>query len=120
MIRIIVLVGLLLFPTLAPAQSAHLCTGLGQDAREEAKTFEHTLKLVFAEKMGAFLGAVAVKVERGGAAVYEGVCDGPWLLLNLEPGRYRVTASFEGKSNAIDVAVGAGKTQKTFTFKPSE
>lgn len=120
MIRLLMLIGVLLAPALASAQATHLCTGLGQDARDEAKAFDHNLKLVFAEKGGAFLGEVSVKVERGGTAAYDGVCDGPWLLLKLDPGRYRVTATFEGQSNSIDAEVGTGKTQKTMTFEAAD
>lgn len=117
MFRMALVACLLVFPTAASAQSAHLCTGLGQDAREEAEVFPHTLKLVFAARGGAYVGDVAVRIETGGAVVFEGICDGPWLLLNLDPGRYRITSSFEGQSNTFDIRLGKRTIQRTVVFR---
>lgn len=114
---LILIVAISLIPITAPAQSAHLCTGLGLDAREEASAFPHTLKLVFAAVNGDYVGDVAVTVSRGDAQVFKGICDGPWLLMNLDPGRYSVVAEFEGQRKSVTVNVGHRASEKTIAFR---
>ena len=111
---------LVLSPIAAHSQSAHLCTGLGLDAREEAAAFPHTLKLVFAAVNGDYVGDVAVTVSRGGKEVFSGTCDGPWLLMNLDPGQYAVTAEFEGQRKSVTVKVGKRAREKTIAFRSAE
>lgn len=48
-----------------------------------------------AKKTGSYLADVRVKVaDANGKTVLEAKLDGPWLLVNLQPGRYTVEASF--------------------------
>ena len=111
---------LVLSPLEAHSQSAHLCTGLGLDAREEAAAFPHTLKLVFAAVNGDYVGNVAINVSRGKTEVFSGNCDGPWLLMNLDPGQYKVTAEFEGQMKSVTVKVGTRAREKTIAFRTAE
>ena len=108
---------LAVLPAQAFAQSAHLCTGLGEDERQEAAVFPHTLKLVFAEVSGSYVGAVAVTISRGSSVVFQETCDGPWLLLNLDSGAYKVTAVFEEQTKEATVKVGTRPSEKTIAFK---
>lgn len=111
---------LALAPFTAHSQSAHLCTGLGLDAREEAAAFPHTLKLVFAAVNGNYVGDVALTVSSGKTEVFTGTCDGPWLLMNLDPGQYKVTAEFEGQKRSVTVKVGKRAREKTIAFRTAE
>ncbi len=63
------------------------------------------------------MGDVAIKVTLGGAEVFSGTCDGPWLLMNLDPGTYAVTAEFEGQRRDVNVTVGRKAAQKTIVFR---
>ena len=109
--------GLVAAATSVQAQSVHLCTGIGLDGREEAAAFPHTLKLVYAMPQGSYLGNVAIRVTRAGETVFEGVCDGPWMLLNVDPGTYKVVSTFEGQTKTTDIRVGKRKVEKTIIFK---
>ena len=48
-----------------------------------------------AKKTGSYLAEVRVRItDAAGKAVLDTKLDGPWLLVNLKPGRYAVEASF--------------------------
>ena len=106
----------MLAPLPAAANGFYLCTGLGRDAREEAKNFRHTMHLVFAEKSGGFLGEVSVLIESNGETVIEQGCDGPWFMANLVPGTYHVTATFNGTSKTATLTLGTKKLKHVFRF----
>ena len=108
---------LLLVPASANGQAAHLCTGIGLDAREEAAVFPHTLKLVYAAPTGNYIADVAVRISRGETIVFEGTCDGPWLMLNLDPGTYTVVSTFEGQTKTGTVRVGTRPSQHAIVFQ---
>ena len=107
-------------PLTAGAQSAHLCTGIGLDGREEAAAFPHTLKLVYAATQGSYLGNVSIRVTRAGETVFEGTCDGPWMLLNVDPGTYEVQSTFGGTTKTQSIRVGRTTVERTIIFKTSD
>ena len=85
----------------APASQAKFISGgVGEDsdARMQALTKDYNLRLLFAAKDGHYLADVAVKItnERG-VKVLDAVSDGPWLLASLAPGKYQITATYNGK-----------------------
>jgi hypothetical protein len=52
-----------------------------------------------------------------GATVLSTTSDGPFLLANLPPGRYTVSAAKNGKSQQRDIVVGSGARQSVkFSF----
>lgn len=92
--------------------------GVGEDERqaigEVGKDFN--LKLLFAEKEGAYLADVDVLVSNAkGAKVLETHASGPFLLAKLPAGKYRVVASSSGKAQDKLVAVSASQ-RKTVVF----
>ena len=111
---------LLALPLTAGAQSAHLCTGIGLDGREEAAAFPHSLKLVYAAPQGSYLGDVTIRVTRSGEMIFEGTCDGPWMLLNVDPGTYEVQSTFDGTTKTQSVRVGRNTVERTIIFKTSD
>ncbi len=115
----LILAAAIALPFYANAQSIHLCTGIGLDGREEAAAFPHTLKLVYAAPQGSYLGNVAIQVSRGGQTVFEGTCDGPWMLLNVDPGTYKVVSTFEGQTKTVDVRVTKRAVEKIIIFRAS-
>lgn len=103
-------------PAAAQTDDRVLCTGLGEDERAEAETFKHNLKLVYAAPDGKYLGEVGVLVTDGDKVVYTGTCDGPWLLLDLAPGSYRVTSDYRDQSKVATVQVGGAVSERTILF----
>jgi hypothetical protein len=96
----------------AAADLSYQCSGIGIEEREAADQVPHTLRLIFAEANGHYLGAVAARVTGGGAELVNVTCPGPWLLVDLPDGRYQVSASFEGKTVTREVTISGGQRQK--------
>lgn len=100
----------------------YACTGVGDEAQEDPRWSEFPAKLVFAEKGGAYLSNVAVRITdaKSGKVVFDGGCRyAPWLVLGLEPGRYEVTAEASGfrtETVTLDVKE-SGQTERTIHFQ---
>ena len=77
---------------------------------------DYNLKLILAEKSGAYAANVMVSIfDRKGKQVLDVPSAGPILLTRLAPDKYRVRASYEGREMQKEVRVIAG-SQKTLTF----
>lgn len=99
----------------------YACTGVGDEAQNDPRWTKFPAKLVFAVKSGDYLSDVAVKVAdaQSGEVVYQGGCKlGPWLVMDLPPGKYEVTAVAIGKqTKTTTLDVGAqGQSQQTIVF----
>lgn len=80
---------------------AYVTGGVGKTEREklEAMKSDFNLKLIFAAKGGPFLGDVIVEIrDESGNKVFDGRSDGPWFLLKLPPGSYRILATSESET----------------------
>ena len=95
-----------------------------QDAMR-ARFAQYTLRVATAAKgSGAYMAGVRARIiDSSGRLVLEHVLDGPWLLVNLPAGRYRIElrSGAEGAAGAQvqrrDVTVGArGMTDVTVHF----
>jgi hypothetical protein len=91
--------------------TAFLIGGIGSDeiAAMQAERPKYRLSVITATKPhGAHLADVHVRVMRAdGAVIFDQKLEGPWLLLDLPPGRYEVEASF-----------GAEQLRQTATLPP--
>jgi hypothetical protein len=92
--------------------TSYLSGGIGDGELEminqASKAFN--LKLLFAEKSGAYAADVPVTiVDRKGSTVLEVPSAGPILLATLPDGSYRVSASYEGRKMEKRVNVRKGK-----------
>jgi len=95
------------------ADTIYECSGIGLEEREAAENVPHTLRLIFARPDGHYLGGVEASLsDAGGSEILAVRCPGPWVLLDLADGTYRVSASFEGKTVTRKVAIRGGKRQK--------
>ncbi len=90
---------------------------------EEARALErqrnqYRLWLVTADRgSGAWLaGAQAVVRDGRGDVVLDTVLDGPYLLVDLAPGRYTVDVRHEGQSQQHTVSVGSGGTRQMVVY----
>ena len=90
--------------------------GLSQD-RLNSLTKEFNLKLVFAMKSGGYVsGARVTLADAGGKTLLDTTSEGPWLLVKLPSGRYRVIATLSGKTIERKTAVNAANL-KTLDFR---
>ena len=94
-----------------------VCTGVGQDSREDPRWAAYGLKIELAGRSGQYLGAADVTLTKNGEAVASVRCAGPWVLFKLEPGPYDVTAEIEGVSKTAKVNVsGKGQARVVLRF----
>jgi len=101
----------------AQAETPFTCSGIGVEEREAADQVPHTLRLEYAQPDGHYLGYVETRIARGGSELVNATCPGPWLLADLPPGSYTVTATFKGATKTVTVTVAAGKrTRQVITF----
>jgi hypothetical protein len=125
---VLALLGFLAAPLPAAAQGAgdpileangikYACAGVGKASRSDPRWASFPVKLQFAAANGDFLGDPAVTVtDTGGKPVFEAQCNGPWVLIELAPGSYKVHATGQKGQYAkdFDIAVEAGaQTSKT-------
>lgn len=83
--------------------------GVGDDSIERLDSLakDFNLKLVFALSSGAYLSGVSVAIaDTAGKTLLDATSSGPWLLVRLPAGNYRVIASFGGKAKEHRIAVG--------------
>jgi hypothetical protein len=91
---------------------AFITGGVGSDERAELKKVfsEYTLRLELANQKGEYLsrGQVSI-VDSGGKEVLKTQVCGPWLLVNLPNGQYKVTVSQKDATKNATVTVERGK-----------
>ena len=115
LIAVPVAVALLLpaYPDMGAAQDVRtLSTGAGKDNRTLRREF--SLKVVFAQRAGPFLAGVKVTIyDEAGGKVVETFSEGPWLLVALPPGKYRVVARRKSGPRAAGTVQVTGVRQKS-------
>jgi len=84
-------------PTMVDGMEA-VCTGIGQDSRADPRWNAYPLKIVLAGEGGQYLGEADVNVAAEGETMMDVRCGGPWVLFNLESGRYTITAKINGNT----------------------
>ena len=86
-----------------------VCTGVGQGAENDPRWVSFPIRLVFSNKGAQYLSGAHVDIStRGGKPVGSLDCDGPWVLLGVSPGTYRVSATLLSQP-------GGGTASATFT-----
>jgi hypothetical protein len=94
------------------------CTGASLDAREDPRWSSFPLKVELAGEGGRYLGGADLAVFRGKDQLVSLNCGGPWLLLRLAPGRYRVEARIAEQLVASTVLVPVtGQSRVVLRFK---
>lgn len=97
----------------------YACTGVGSDARNDPRWDGFPLKMVFTTKNGNFLSDISATLSNdAGDVVLVAQCDGPWLLAELEAGRYTARLIAQGQyEQSVDFRVGGdGQTQVVVPF----
>lgn len=106
---------LMLLGSVVSAQDVVLFNG-GVGAEERATAPATGTRLVFFVETGNFLSGVQVVVKNdSGTEVVNTVTKGPWLILNLPNGRYRVSATL-GENNAQGGYIDVDGSNKEFAY----
>jgi len=88
--------------------------GISLDERELAPATG--TKLVFFVRSGAFVANVQVRIiNQQGTEVVNTMVDGPWLIVDLPNGQYRVEAEVQGRGNT-SATIEIGGSQREFGF----
>jgi hypothetical protein len=95
----------------------YACAGVGKASRGDPRWPAFPVRLEFAAANGDFLGDPAVNVtDASGKPVFQTQCDGPWVLIELPAGSYKVHATGQKGQYAkdFDITIKAGaQTKKT-------
>jgi len=90
-----------------------VCTGVGQGAEDDPRWASFPIRLVFSNKGAQFLSGVHVNLAmENGKPMGSLECNGPWVLLGVSPGTYRVSATLLSQP-------GGGAASATFTTPSS-
>lgn len=91
--------------------------GLGESQAMKAEFPRHSLAITFANRVGKlneYLASVPVSIwDANGAKVFELETDGPYLLVDLPAGTYRIVATHDGLEKQSAVRIVAGKHVET-------
>jgi hypothetical protein len=105
------------------ADVPYISGGVGEDARQEllAKERDYNLKIIVADKSGAYLADVQVVIESARKErVLDTTMDGPILLVKLAPGTYTIRATSDAKTLTRTVTIAAqGLRQVDFRWDVS-
>ena len=96
--------------------------GVGDREKEEMLSIkkEYNLHLLFVDKgTGAYMSGIRVKIlDAKGTTILDSVSNGPFFYVQLNPGKYRITASVYDQEQTQPTVISAKKTvSKTFYFK---
>lgn len=73
-----------------------VCTGVGS-AENDPRWTAYPVRVVFSNGGAQFLSGVHLTLNQDGKTLATVDCDGPWVLLKLPKGDYRVTATLTGQ-----------------------
>jgi len=96
----------------------YACTGVG-DAKDDPKWGNYAVKLMFTTAGRAYVSYVNVSIQdSSGKAVFTADCDSPWLVINLQPGTYKVTATAIKKyTKTVSLTVSGGGKQNELAIR---
>lgn len=99
-----------------------VCTGVGEEAQNPA-WLAYPVRIEFSNGGAQYLSGTHVELTTAGGKRVAGVdCDGPWVLFQLQPGSYKVTATLMsqpggGTSSATFTAPKSGQKRVVLDFK---
>lgn len=89
-----------------------VCTGVGENRQNNPRWKSYPLKIVYAGKEGQWVTDGEVQISRRGRQIFAAHCFGPWLLVKLPAGRYRIAGQLEGQhyaTKAFSPQTGQGR-----------
>ncbi|WP_151704555.1 hypothetical protein [Nitrincola alkalilacustris] len=109
------LLSLALIPS---AQAVEYWTGgIGSESRQEAPA--HNTKVEFFARDGAFLADIDFTLSReSGEVLVQGVADGPWLIVDLPDGSYRLTGVLQSTQEVQTITFRvSGQSRQTLGLR---
>lgn len=88
-------------------EAAITCAGTSEEGRAAMAATPHSVKIVYANEKGEYLGLVDTKIVKDGQVVAEQFCEDPWALANLPAGSYDVISTYEGQTKTGRVTAPA-------------
>ena len=107
-------------PEMTQGSVKYVSGGIGIDEEQamQAEMSKFPLSLEFAERASpkdVHLAAIGVKIQdRAGKTELDTIADGPFLFVQLPPGKYQITADRDGKTETRDVTIAANKPERLF------
>lgn len=100
------------------AAAPAICAGVSESGQNPPEAADYSLKLVYAQPDGAYLGDISTRIADGDTVLVDTHCDGPWLLADLPGGSYQVTATYRGRTQSLTVSVDEqGQTEQVIRFE---
>ncbi|HVZ13798.1 MAG TPA: hypothetical protein VG894_04995, partial [Bauldia sp.] len=98
------------------------CTGVGDQEENKARWASYPVKLVVAGDHGQYYAGEHVSVTRRGQQVAAMTCNGPWVLMRLQPGAYHATVELPGHAakNIAFTAPARGQHEVTVHFASTD
>ena len=99
----------------------YVAGGFGLEEREELAQLRRDFRLrvmTAARGSGAYVSGVRLRIaDASGRGVFDRAVDGPWLLIDLPPGRYSLRASLQAETVEQQVTLdAAGRRDVHFYF----
>ena len=116
--KLLLLLLLIASSQLALGASNRILFNGGVTIEERATAPAEGTRLVFAITAGNYLSNIAVTVTNSaGNEIINATTEGPWLILDLEPGRYQVIARrSNGQEQSLSIQVDSGNQEFAFHF----
>ena len=92
---------------------------LDEAAAVKRMASQYPLRVVISGRGGSYYIAQTMTVLQGGRVVAEIPDAGPWLLMDLPPGRYTLQGQFDGLTMRRDVTVTGSGTTVSWVVPPS-
>lgn len=74
------------------------CTGIGDEAISDPRWPTYSVRIEFADGRAEYLSDLDISIATAkGSTILNARCDGPWFLAKLRPGKYKVSATFDGR-----------------------
>ena len=91
------------------------CGGASLEDQQAMSAQGYPVILKLAGANGQWLGEERLTISGRGQNISLD-CEGPWVAMQLPPGRYRATADVEGVSKAVSFTVGTGARDVMIRF----
>jgi hypothetical protein len=98
----------------------YLAGGFGIEERDELEQARRDYRLrvtTAARGSGAYVSLVRLRItDASGRTVFDREIDGPWLLIDVAPGRYSLRATLKGETVEQQLTLGANDRREIYFY----
>ena len=96
------------------------CTGVGDEAKEDARWPAYSTRIEFANSRAEYVTDLDISIRNAkGVTLMTVRCESPWFLAKLAPGRYSVVATYAGGlTKTVRFTAGSGGQVRTIVRFP--